>query len=218
MDRSNKRRRTSAASSAEAAAAAAAFRKNAEKNAILAEYRNRPLLRTRANLTDCRFQGVGRGSGRRDGACAGRICCPTGTAAAGKCRRTPGECQIAGIHPSQITVRKRSLTRFEVAAIRDGVLGQQDVSEHVWTSAQIEAVRRGDLNVLFPRVYSAWVQRYANEAVDADHTKRKLERRAAVSLARDSLEMINRQKKVRIERRMDADMPISKILSRRLSR
>lgn len=79
-----------------------------EKARILKDYRTTWLQKTKPNLTDCRYQGAARGT---KAACADRICCPTFTAAAGKCRRTMYECGIAGIHPDQRTVRRRSMTR-----------------------------------------------------------------------------------------------------------
>lgn len=212
MERAPKRRRRN--SSSEAAALHDENEKH-ERRLVLDYYRKYWRHFTKPNLTDCRYQGTG---WRRGGAstCAGRVCCPTGTEAEGKCRRTRAECDISGVHPSQRAVRARTLTRFEVDAIRRGVLTQGDVVARTWTLKQIVEFEAGTAAAKGVRDESNARKHAAAE--HRAHVDAATARRAVRSLDRDSVEMRTRQHKVRAERRLDPDARVAKHLRRRLSR
>jgi len=179
-----------------------------EKYALLHLYRKQWRLQPKANLTDCRFQGAGN-------QCRGRVCCPTGSAAAGKCRRSMDECLISGIHPDQRGGRVRSLSKYEIAAIRDGILSKQDVRDHVWTQAVIDEIRD---NVAINAELAEMMRVRDAQIVAKVHKQQQQQRHASRKIVvKGSLEHKTRRSKVRAERRMDADIIVGAHLQKRMS-
>jgi len=203
----SKRRRVGP-SSAETAEAA----ELAEKKAVLNRHRAGFFEKTKPNLTDCRYQGLTKGK------CPGRVCCPTGTKAAGKCRRSAAECGYAGIHPSQVTVRVRRLTKTELAAIKDGLITHEDIHAHLWKVDHIAKLREGKaaFEAAYPDVAQQRRVRQLHFALKRDENDAAVQRRVARVAGRTELNL--RHKAARVERRLDADMRVDDKLRKRLSR